>query len=172
MTIFKWVSLHPLHLMFCSRLPGLKEKMPNSSIIHIAGTCGKTAASRVLQCRHHNGTKCFWVSLLIVDKNLIYPKFWLTLSVPLPEIIWQRAGILALCKHNHICFMSTLLKQLNSGLAGLWQLLGLPAILPIGPITSMVPECLQCWSKGLQTTINSDKCSWGNCEEEEQVIKA
>lgn len=42
--IFKWVLFLTLHLVFYSRLPGLKDKMPKSSTVLIVSTCGRTAA--------------------------------------------------------------------------------------------------------------------------------
>ena len=141
MKIFKWVLLHPLHFVFCFRLPGLKEKTHKSSVVHIIGTCGKPAASRVLQRKHQGRTKCLWVCLLIPHESLAGSEFWLALLPPLPGILRQRAGMLAPSKHSHICSTSTIVKELNSGWVGSQQPLGVPAIPPLGPISNIVPRC-------------------------------
>lgn len=152
MKIFRWVLFHPLHFVFCSRLPGLKETTYKSGVLHIVSTCGKPAASRVLQRKHRGRAKCLWVCLLILHESLARPEFWLALLAPLPGILWQRAEILAPSKHNHICSTSTLLKELNAGWVGSQQPLGVPAVPPFGPISNIMPRC-----SAVQGAANSHK---------------
>lgn len=140
--------------MFCSRLPGLKDKTHKSGVVHIVGTRGKPAASRVLPRKHCRGAKRLWVCLLIPHKSLAHPESWpLLFPPPLPGMLQQRAGILAPSKHNHICSISTLPKELSLGWVGLQQPLGVPAI---PPHWSHLQHCAQMFcsargSKQLQT---------------------